>query len=175
MLISCVFPLFAVETLNALFQSPTIVDIATGSVPPNWDGTSFKDVLFNVSAPRRQYELMQYFGEGQTEELCGSLPGYFAAPCDQWNNTYSCLRSIIPDRFQDDIYCTFKCYNNAHEEVPCPSDQPEGYGEYYDLVHDPYQTRNGMLQLTDPEWYITRLNTLTTCSGQAQCGQNLGP
>ena len=129
----------------------------------------------DVSAPGREYALIQYFGEGGALELCGSLPGDIAAPCDSWNNTYACLRSIVSSNYQDDIYCQFQCFDDGHVRVPCPADQPEGYGEYYDLVHDPYQTRNAMLQLPSPQWYQARLDALAACAGQQQCGQNLGP
>ncbi len=145
----------------------------TGSVPSTWDGTSFKQLLFNVSTPVREYSLIQYFGESQELEMCGSLPGYLSAPCDQWNNTYSCLRTVTLDGTQNDIYCTFSCFNNAHELVACPADLPEGYGEYYNMITDPFQTQNMMLQLQNKQWYEERLASLITCSGQAQCGLSL--
>ena len=73
------------------------------------------------------------------------------------------------DGSQNDVFCQFKCFNNGLVEVPCPPTQAEGYGEYYDMIHDPYQTRNTMPLLPNPEDYISRLQALQACSGQVQC------
>ena len=87
------------------------------------------------------------------------------------NNTYSCVRRVDPASSLDDILCSFTCYDAGRVEVPCPQDQPEGYGEYYDLTTDQYQTVNTALGL-DPTLRATLLATIDamkTCSGQAQC------
>jgi hypothetical protein len=46
------------------------------------------------------------------------------------NNTYACVRRVDPSASLDDILCSFTCYDAGRVEVPCPQDQPEGYGEY---------------------------------------------
>ncbi len=139
-------------------------------------------MLLNKTAPFREYFLIQFYGEGGALELCSSIPGFLPAPCDQFNNTYghlgvtscstprySCIRTVAVDGSQNDIYCRFRCFTEGHVEVPCPVTEPEGYGEYYDLIHDPYQTRNTMLQVADPSWYEERLASLEACAGQTQC------
>ena len=161
----------ASQLISHVDLAPTIIDIVTGAVPETWDGQSFKAVLYNTSTPFREYVLVQYFGESQETEFCGcGISGFLSSVCDQWNNTYSCLRTITNDGSQNDIFCQFGCFNNeSMEPVPCPMDEPEGYGEYYNLVWDPYQMTNTMLELGNQTWYTTRLATLSSCSGQASC------
>mmetsp|Transcript_34709 Transcript_34709/g.79169 ORF Transcript_34709/g.79169 Transcript_34709/m.79169 type:complete len:521 (-) Transcript_34709:40-1602(-) len=161
--------------------APTIVDLATGTVPENWDGHSYKSVLLGEAGWRND-TLIQYFGEG-TVESCGSgyttytdgvalhTGDYIPAPCDGANNTYSCLRRVAPDLSTDDIFCTFTCVDAGRNPVPCPADQAEGYGEYYDMTKDPWQVRNIARELPEEKTKLLkqRLAQLQWCEGQAGC------
>ena len=67
------------------------------------------------------------------------------------------------------MFCTFKCYEAVTmREIPCAADQPEGFGEYYDMVKDPWQMHNTAPSLTAAE--KTELNahveSMRHCAGQ---------
>ena len=170
--------------------APTIIDIALGKVPGNWDGHSFLDVLTGAAerpgSAASKDVLLQYFGEGKKEETCGAnqleyfqsggamraekVGEYVAAPCDGANNTYSCLRRVDLARGIDDVFCEFECFLDigGGTPVPCPKDEAEGYGEYYDLVKDPWQQHNAARELDEKtkEELRGRLAQLKSCKGR---------
>ena len=99
-----------------------------------------------------------------------SNTAYLLAPCDGWNNTYTCTRKVATKASPGGyMFCTFKCYEAVTmREIPCAADQPEGFGEYYDMVKDPWQMHNTAPSLTAAE--KTELNahveSMRHCAGQ---------
>lgn len=180
----------ALAMVSHVDLAPTILDLATGAVPDGWDGRSYKEVLLGATeaSPRREI-LIQYFGEGQETQLCGAGSAEYMgdrawasqdlvpATCDQWDNTYSCLRSHDEGQGEDSAFCEFTCYDlESKAVVSCPADKPEGYGEYYDLKRDPHQLENGMLRLEESERARKqrRLAELRACAGQCGCQGRCG-
>ncbi len=56
--------------------------------------------------------------------------------------------------------------------MPCPKDEAEGYGEYYDLVKDPWQQHNAARELDEKtkEELRGRLAQLKSCKGRGCSG-----
>ena len=56
-------------------------------------------------------------------------------------------------------------------DVPTPVDEPEGYGEYYDLTTDPWQMNNTARALSPAKRrrLRARLDELRACAGQVGC------
>lgn len=177
------------EPISHVDLAPTVIDIAAGSVPENWDGKSYKSLLATTGPVEWRTEtLIQYFGEGVVES-CGSGRNYYqkdsgdnyiafsdkpyiSTPCDGMNNTYTCVRRVTPDLKIDDILCEFTCFHQpGGTPVPCPADQAEGYGEYYDMTKDPWQTVNTARELpADKRQKLSaRLEQLRNCQGQKGC------
>jgi len=76
------------DPISHVDLAPTVIDIATGEVPQNWDGQSYLPLLSgNQQATWRQDALIQYFGEGITE-TCGS-----------GNNTYHSVNEEVVSWF----------------------------------------------------------------------------
>lgn len=48
------------EPISHVDLSPTIIDIVTGSVPSNWDGRSFKQLLLDQHAIWKEENMIQY-------------------------------------------------------------------------------------------------------------------
>jgi len=73
----------------------------------------------------------------------------------------------------DDIFCQFTCFLDGPggQQVDCPKQEPEGYGEYYDLRKDPYQQQNMARELTEDQrkTLAALLHRLENCSGQREC------
>ena len=174
------------EIITHVDLAPTIVELATGSAPKDWDGRSYAKLLKGTEPEAwRPDALIQYFGESGLPEKCGSgieeyvdvdgrstawyVGQYIPALCDSWNNTYHCVRTASHD--QDDIYCEFTCYDEGHNEIPCPADSPEAQGEYYDLTADPEQVTNAIaaLEPTKRAALARRVAELRRCRGQAEC------
>ena len=157
--------------------APTIVDLATGTVPDTMDGESLvnyfnlndkeEDKIFNS----KQQFLVEYYGETDihtpfeyddtpyAERVihCPSHTGYIdEISCDSWNNTFQCIRIIdgsksIASEENDnigEIFCKYTCFNNAYEQVDCKKDSVEARGEYYNLDLDPWQLTNTYDQLS---------------------------
>ena len=78
------------------------------------------------------------------------MDGITGTLCDEWNNTYACLRSlssaphiitssvssVSATSSTDFLFCQFTCFDDGRLVVPCDSTQAEGKGEYYDLTRD---------------------------------------
>merc|ERR1719387_153074 len=63
------------EIITHVDLAPTIMDLATGSVPEWWDGRSYARLLKGAeegAAEWRPDALIQYFGEGGAPQKCGS-------------------------------------------------------------------------------------------------------
>ncbi|GAB5363917.1 hypothetical protein AAMO2058_000924500 [Amorphochlora amoebiformis] len=167
--------------------APTILEIANGTVPDTWDGLSYKKNLFGKTQEGfRDYALIEYFGEGNIED-CGAginaysqnSTGHFFAErvgseipsrCDGMNNTYTCLRRF--NASINDIFCTFECFlAPGGDPVACPLSQAEGYGEYYDMVTDTWQSKNLALEMDQEtkDDLETLLGRLRSCQGQKEC------
>ncbi|EGD77704.1 hypothetical protein PTSG_12796 [Salpingoeca rosetta] len=178
------------EPISHVDLAPTVIDIAADSgVPSNWDGRSYKQLLLDPHATWKADNVIQYFGEGKTTESCGAnilqyqadnntcwrVGSYIPAPCDGVNNTYTCIRRVSDDLSTNDIFCTFECFDDARRVVPCPANQAGGYGEYYDLRTDPWQTVNLALNISTAQRraFIDQINALKHCKGQAECQRTL--
>eukprot|EP01147_Barroeca_monosierra_P008980 gene8980-1313_t len=173
------------EPISHVDLSPTIIDIVTGSVPSNWDGRSFKQLLLDQHAIWKEENMIQYFGEGPAEEFCGAFimkylsdnntcwyeGKYTPALCDGVNNTYTCIRRLNTSAGINDIFCMFDCFDLARQPLPCPTNKAEGYGEYYDLSKDPWQTKNAANSLPAEKRsnFIEKINHLKNCKGQKEC------
>ena len=103
----------------------------------------------------REDFLISYHGEGNPE--CGFSPCVKGLPLpyeswhsgDAYNNSYHCIRSMVPP----EIYCAF--------------DDDENFIEYYDLEADPWQLNNTADALS-PEIrsaFEMRLSHLRNCHG----------
>eukprot|EP00055_Hartaetosiga_balthica_P017300 m.114894 g.114894 ORF g.114894 m.114894 type:complete len:528 (+) comp9284_c1_seq6:2696-4279(+) len=176
------------EPISHVDLAATIIDIATGSVPEEWDGLSYKHLLVNESAEWKSTQFIQYFGETSTTETCGAYHNVYTsdndtcwfefafipAPCDGVNNTYNCVRRISKDLSVNDIFCEFTCFNSSRDVVPCPTNQAEGYGEYYDLNKDPWQTVNKALDIPSSLFkeFSQMIDDMRNCSGQQGCQRN---
>jgi N-acetylglucosamine-6-sulfatase len=121
-----------------------------------------KDVGSESSTPppRRSDFLVTYFGEYQMPcELwwCDltKLHHGFPFPIDGKNNTYNCVRTIDEVSEENSMYCRFE-------------DQEDRFGEYYDLVQDPWQLHNTFFDLSpeQKEQYEKRLEDLKACKGK---------
>ena len=181
--------------------APTILAIATNGAPTpdGWDGHSFWPLLRDEATAggeaARTDVLLQYFGEAVVE-ACGSdrlsyhttadgsvvawkVGGYIPAPCDGENNTYTCVRRVETGAalearpLVDDVDCEFECFAHGpgSAPVPCPADEPEGYGAYYDLSTDPWQMKNLARSLAPAKAQMlrARLERLRSCRGQEGC------
>lgn len=177
------------EPISHVDLAPTIIDLAAGSVPSAWDGRSYKTLLEASPDDKpmwRKDTLLQYFGEGGAAESCGSnnetyVDGiayadgsYIPAPCDGANNTYTCVRRVDLDATPpiDDKYCEFTCVDADHNPVDCPADWfAETYGEYYDLITDPWETKNTVKSLSADELGTlkARVAAMRNCQGQSGC------
>ena len=101
---------------------------------------------------------------------------------DDINNTYHCLRMIDHNRMKNGIiFCSFQCTHpgkkGKKEEVelrkiiPCPTNQAEGKGEYYDLDKDPWNYNNLWDTLDDKtiRQYLSVIEKFHHCKGQKEC------
>ena len=178
--------------------APTILALATGGAltPDGWDGTSYHSALLGAAGGGRKDVLLQYYGEGRQTETCGAhrlayhtladgtvvawdVGEYEPAPCDGENNTWACVRRVVPSAAPgevlavDDVWCEFACFvaGPGTAPVPCPADEPEGYGAYYDLKADPWQVHNRarVLPHGERDALRKRLHELRACQGQAGC------
>jgi N-acetylglucosamine-6-sulfatase len=156
--------------------APTFAELATGSVPAIMEGRSLTQVLFGTAQQWRKDFLVEYWGErggpANPYFYCGSaVSGVANFPCDCWNNTYSCVRTLASGG-ENTVLCEFVCFDDdSMAVVQCPADQPEAYGEYYDLSSDFWQLSNAALTL-DParkQALLARLHTLKACTGQTGC------
>eukprot|EP00052_Salpingoeca_macrocollata_P025573 m.232969 g.232969 ORF g.232969 m.232969 type:complete len:540 (+) comp22451_c0_seq9:744-2363(+) len=185
------------EPISHVDLAPTVIDIVSGSVPANWDGRSYKQLLSAQTYPHAAQTwdprvLIQYFGEGGVGEMCGngigphvSAPGspypghelapidYDAAPCDSWNNTYTCQRQVaVKPGDIDHMFCQFTCFHPRSKQViPCPMDNASGKGEYYKMDGDPWQMTNAVESLTPQAKQALNdaVSKMGACSGQQGC------
>lgn len=76
-------------------------------------------------------------GPGRGSTLANAA--FELAPCDGWNNTYTCTRKVETAKSKGSyMYCEFDCFEDlSHRKIACDPSQPEGYGEYYDMAADP--------------------------------------
>ena len=170
--------------------APTIVDIATGKIPNQFDGMSLLPYLnekslsnlandngVNVKATANQQFLIEYYGEQYNKQtgisMCGGYPGAESTVCDMWNNSYHCLRTIntTQNEVNGSIYCVFQCYDTSHVEIPCDPKTVQGQGEYYNLDKDYFEINNiwSTLNSNEIKQYQSKIDTFMTCSGQKQC------
>ena len=99
---------------------------------------------------------------------------YIASTCDQWNNTYHCVRTYktqYGNVVQDDMFCEFQCFTSGHVPVPCEPGTPEATGEYYNLQTDPWQLNNTVSSLSESQLSAlkARAQAMRACKGQKQC------
>merc|ERR1711971_191769 len=161
--------------------APTIVELATGSVPDIYDGRSFVPFLngndnANEAGPQQQF-LIEYYGEGGAEPVCcgNGIPGYSCQLCDNANNTYRCARVIdgTANQVNGSIFCNFLCYDDNGKEVECEKGTAQGDGEYYDLETDYFELDNAMNGLSDEvkKEYNDLIDSFMSCSGQTECNK----
>ena len=148
--------------------APTIVDIATGSVPAGYDGRSILPLLGPRSeaaaAAWRPDFLVTYFGQFKLPCMLQKCP---APPANNWhtidgaNNTFNCVRTIPPagsagaTGVADSLYCEF--------------DDDEDFVEFYEHDQDPWQLHNRH-RSADPAVLArlkARLRALKRCAGAA--------
>eukprot|EP00483_Globobulimina_turgida_P013729 UN13755 len=163
--------------------APTLVDLATGSVPDIYDGRSFVPYLTEpnkdkLSASVQQQFLIEYYGEGGAKPVCcgNGIPGFACQLCDNKNNTYRCARVIngTNNQVNGTIFCNFLCYDSqGKKQVDCEKGTPQGDGEYYDLEEDYYELDNVMNTLTDDvkKGYNDMIDAFMACSGQTECNK----
>ena len=162
--------------------APTIVDLATGSVPEIYDGRSFVPYLTKegneLSASTQQQFLIEYYGEGGAEPVCcgNGIPGFGCQLCDNKNNTYRCARVIngTANEVNGTIFCNFLCYDSeGKEEVECEKGTPQGDGEYYELETDYFELDNAMntLSAETKKKYNDMIDSFMQCSGQSECNK----
>jgi hypothetical protein len=113
----------------------------------------------NVAAPG---------GPGRDSTLA-NVP-FELAPCDGWNNTYTCTRKVETSMSKESyMYCEFDCFEDlSHRKIPCDPNRPEGYGEYYDMATDPWQMHNAApgLNPRSKAELAAVINSLRHCAGQ---------
>eukprot|EP01083_Nonionella_stella_P033613 91997_1 len=161
--------------------APTIVDIATGKIPNQFDGMSLlpylnENKLKNEATANQQF-LIEYYGEQYDAKtgvsLCYGYPGFKGTVCDMWNNSYNCIRTINTAQNQRNgtIYCEFNCYDTSHVEIGCDPATVQGQGEYYDLDKDYYELDNiwSSLNANQLKQFKGDINTFMNCSGQTSC------
>eukprot|EP01083_Nonionella_stella_P009975 28516_1 len=160
--------------------APTLVELATGSVPEIYDGRSFVPYLKDSgrSSSRQQQFLIEYYGEGGAEPVaCGNgIHGFENQLCDSKNNTYRCARVIngTNNEVNGTIFCNFLCYDsNGHHPVECEKGTPQGDGEYYDLENDYFELNNVMNSLSDEvkKGYNDMIDSFMACAGQTECNK----
>ena len=167
--------------------APTIVDIATGKIPQQFDGMSLKPYLSadkvseirknKMLATANQQFLIEYYGEQYNAQtgisMCGGYPGFESTVCDMWNNSYNCIRTIntTQNQINGSIYCQFFCYDKSHNKIACDPNTVQGQGEYYNLDKDYYELNNIWKSLNKNEVneYQSKIDTFMSCSGQTQC------
>ena len=100
---------------------------------------------------------------------------YDSAPCDSWNNTYTCVRgSAIPSApsSSDFLYCEFRCFHpQSQQPMPCAGSTASSTGEFYNMTSDPWQMVNAVSQLppqTKAKW-SAMLQAMGACAGQQGC------
>ena len=117
------------EYVSHVDIAPTILDLAGAPIPADWDGKSFKDLLFSSQPFKSDPVLIEYEGEADPITMgnlyCGaskttfddlgrarSAGQYKSALCDSWNNTYTCLRGANLGVFMSHefLFCQFECY-----------------------------------------------------------------
>eukprot|EP01083_Nonionella_stella_P275478 935541_1 len=133
------------KTALTIDIAPTIVELATGSIPDTMDGESLIN-YFNLNINEeneifnsKQEFLIEYYGE--TDFHHETLEAYneriihcpshtddiLEIQCDLWNNTFQCVRIIhglknsasINNDNIGEIFCKYNCYNNKYEEIEC--------------------------------------------------------
>lgn len=152
--------------------APTILDIVASAsgrddqfdlLQTTMDGRSFLPLINDSREDLRCWRndfLVSYHGEGEAPcEMfeCPPPPPSQYHGGDATNNTYHCVRRVIPER--NAIYCRFI--------------DDENFLEYYDLETDPWQMQNAADQLTKDEhfqWEM-RLLQLRRCRGEG-CRQH---
>lgn len=165
-------------TLNHIVLSidvaPTFVDLMSGAIPNDMDGTSIKPLLaaFNAGDDAESKALKAKVEAGWRTDFMVDYHGQGTQPCglvqcpapaanhwhliDGYNNTFQCVRTLDPAHKIDSTYCQFK--------------DDEHFVEYYDHVTDPWQLKNLAYEKPDlPALKAlgTRLNELRGCVGAA--------
>ncbi len=140
---------------------------ATTPLPDTMDGISILPIISHhhadSSSSSRQDMLISYFGEGYRPchlMVCPPDPSDDFHIIDGTNNTYHCIRSVVPN-ITDETTGTGKNFTY------CRFDDDENFGEYYDHTTDPWQLENKFLQLSTNEQAALddRLTQLRTCRG----------
>ena len=145
--------------------APTMADIAGLSSDPGvqeMDGTSFLPVIFDKDNSKEGSDwrtdfLLSYHGRGNAQ-----CDNFWSCPApkpedyhmgDWSNNTYHCVRTIVPDQ-ENTIYCRFL--------------DDENFVEYYDIAKDEWQLHNAVEELTVEQRvkYERRLEELRICAGK---------
>mgnify|MGYP002633409301 CR=1 FL=1 len=96
---------------------------------------------------------------------------YVGAPCDGWNNTYTCTRKVAtPASPGAYMFCVFDCFEpHTKRPMACAANTPEGLGEFYDMDTDPWQLKNEVGSLAPARLAAlrSRVEAMRSCEGQA--------
>ncbi|KAG7343160.1 hypothetical protein IV203_021105 [Nitzschia inconspicua] len=89
---------------------------------------------------------------------------------DTFNNTYHCVRTLMPESMMQSAHPSlFPPSNHQENSVYRRFDDNESFVEYYDLNTDPWQLENAVYRLTPEEKGAMddRLSELRQCRGES--------
>jgi N-acetylglucosamine-6-sulfatase len=133
------------------------------ALPETMDGVSMLPLSNDGVLAQRKVFLISYFGESYLPcnlMVCPPNPPNDFHIIDGLNNTYHCLRSIVPN-------ATDVNRNNWINFTYCRFDDDQNFGEYYDHTTDPWQLHNKFPELSAAEQTVLddRLVALRYCRG----------
>jgi len=154
---------------------PTFLDIAGVPIPEDIDGVSIMSLLSNSSVPRQEF-LVEYHGEHNDGGYNATDPTNCSIPLTQLNCYVETQYDTLP-LWQEDIpFCscqdstnnTYSCVRILNQTLNwqyCEFDG--GFIEFYDVNADPWQTKNGIgnLSIANQQDLHQKLQELKICSG----------
>lgn len=175
--------------------APTLLDLA-GYTAAAMDGRSFLHLLKastgsvkgdHVDITQDRAFLVEYWpiphGGEDVQVTTRGLDGWCTDPdvlktdcpilpitVDSVNNTYACVRTLLPSSGTDTLFCLFwdgNGWDNNFPRTPAASN----FVEYYDLETDPWQLTNraSALNTSALERHTAQLAALMQCQGNAAC------